>query len=682
MSTSKSRSESIAGVDTGGTFTDFVFMAPDRPPVTWKCASTPAQPEQAVLGGLQFGLDRGWLTVPFRLVHGTTVATNTLLTRSGARVALISTEGFRDAIEIGRQNRDRLYDLTPSRTEPLVERSMRFEAAERVDWRGSVLKPLDAGQMQRTLRLLAEAGAESLAVCLLFAYLNPSHELEILDLAADHGIPVSVSATIAPVQGEFERAATTVANAYVSPVLQRYLSALEAPARRLGASSVHVMQSNGAMRRPQDAARMAVHSALSGPAGGVTAAAELARATRRRKLLTLDVGGTSADLAMVADYRPQAAQDGRVAGQPLRTPMLDIETIGVGGGAIAWMDAAGALHVGPESAGADPGPVAYGRGSRITVTDAHILLGRIPHDVLLAGDTPLHGDAVARAFEDAARTAGMTPVELAQGVIDVANAEMARAIRRVTAARGFHPSGFTLLAFGGAAALHACELAELVAMREVLVPLHPGVFSALGLVQAVKLTEVVRSLPAGGTSSGTVEALDCLVNGALQQLRGQLETALAEEGISLRGLKWLATAGLRYEGQGSHIPIGITPLGMAAAISSFHRNHRRLYGFSVPDRPVEAVQVGLAVQRSRPPQWPAPHLPAVPGNPVGITRLHLGAVRDAPIYRREDLAVGQLLTGPCVLVQHDATILVMPGWDAQTDTMGNLVMRHGTEIST
>ncbi|MDE2126526.1 MAG: hydantoinase/oxoprolinase family protein [Armatimonadetes bacterium] len=676
---SKSGSESIAGVDTGGTFTDFVFIVPGRAPVTWKCASTPSHPEQAVLAGMKHAIDRGWLTAPFRLVHGTTVVTNTLLTRSGARVALISTQGFRDAIEIGRQNRDRLYDLSPSRAEPLVERRMRFEAAERVDWRGAVLNGLDIGEIRRTLKLVSELNAESLAVCLLFAYLNPSHEEQILSLAAEIGIPVSISSKVAPIQGEFERAATTVANAYVAPVLQSYLTALEPPARRLGASAVHVMQSNGAMRLPPEAGHMAIHSALSGPAGGVTAAASLARAARRRRLLTLDVGGTSADLAVVVDYRPQAAQETHVAGQPLRTPALDIETIGVGGGAIARIDEAGALHVGPQSAGADPGPVAYGRGNQITVTDAHILLGRIPHDVRLAGDTPLHVEAVARAFADAGRAAGMTPIDLATGVIEVANAEMARAIRRATAARGYHPSGFTLLAFGGASALHACELAEMVAMREVMAPPHPGVFSAWGLVQAVKLTEVVRSLPAGCSSPGPVEEMDRLVNRVLNEMRGQLESSLTADGIALRGLTWQATVGLRYEGQGSHIPIPLPTPGVGAAIARFHRSHRRLYGFSAPERNVEAVQVGLAVQRGRPPRLPKPQLPTKLARPAGTTCLRLACTHEAPIFHREELAVRQQLPGPCVVVQHDATILVIPGWVAETDLMGNLVIRHTAE---
>jgi N-methylhydantoinase A len=422
----------VAGADVGGTFTDFVLIGPEGQIRVRKRASTPHDPAESVREGLREALSAGQTQSGFALVHGTTIATNALLERRGARTALITTAGFRDVLEIGRQARSTLYALHPFRPVPLLPRESRYEVKERVDWRGEVVTPLDEAQATALLDRLAAEGVESVAVCFLYSYLNPAHERRVGTLARERGLAVSLSCEIAPEPREYERASTTAANAFVAPVMDRYLRRLGGQMREIGAGSLRVMQSNGGALSAAEAAARAIQTVLSGPAGGVVAAAQTGAEAGYPRLLTLDMGGTSTDVALLMEGRLPVVTAGMVAGLPLRTPMLDIHTVGAGGGSLARVDAAGGLRVGPQSAGADPGPVAYGRGKALTVTDADLLLGRLPADVLLAGQLPLDGARVRRYFDALAASLRCTLEEAALGIVRVVDAAMARALRHIS----------------------------------------------------------------------------------------------------------------------------------------------------------------------------------------------------------------------------------------------------------
>ncbi len=466
------------GVDIGGTFTDFVLFV-DGKLTVHKVPTTPDDHARAMLAGLaELGAAAGQGPV----VHGTTVATNALLERKGARTALITTRGFRDVLEIGRQNRPDLYALEPQKPPPLVPRELRLEVAERVDHKGRVLQPLDMASVDAAIAELQRLGAESVAVCLLFSFLYPEHEATIAARLEAAGFAVSASHRILPEFREYERTATTVANAYVSPVLNRYLTNLEAklPAE-LG--PLRVMQSNGGVITAKAAKAAAARTVLSGPAAGVVGAAYMAGLSGYTDLITLDMGGTSTDVALVPG-RLRETSEATVGDVPVRLPMLDIHTVGAGGGSIARLDAGGALRVGPQSAGADPGPACYGKGDQITVTDAHVLLGRVAPTQFLGGRMALDRPRAERLMADLAARMGMDAERAANGVLRVANAIMEKAVRVISVERGYDPRRFTLVAFGGAGPLHACELAEGLGIPRVLVPRSPGVLSALGMLAA------------------------------------------------------------------------------------------------------------------------------------------------------------------------------------------------------
>ena len=460
------------GVDTGGTFTDFVQWDGERL-LTHKIRSTPDDPSRAILAGLP--------AAARELVHGSTVATNALLERKGARTALVATAGFEDMLEIGRQNRRSLYDWLDAGRRPLVERELRFGLPERVRADGSVETALSAEAVERLASQLRQAGAESVAVCLLHSYAAPQHERMVGEALRARGFFVSLSSEILPEYREYERASTTAVNAYVSPKMAGYLGRLAASVPN--AARLRVFQSNGGSMSAAQAGAEAVRTVLSGPAGGVQGAVAVAKAAGFERLISFDMGGTSTDVAL-HDGRFEHAAETELADCPLRVAMLDIHTVGAGGGSIAWFDAAGALRVGPESAGAEPGPVCYGAGDRITVTDANLFLGRIDPERFLSGQMRLDERRARRAMAEMAQRAGVSPAELARAIIATANSNMERAIRRISVERGKDPRGLALVAFGGAGPLHACELAERLDMRTVLAPRHAGVLSALGMLTA------------------------------------------------------------------------------------------------------------------------------------------------------------------------------------------------------
>ncbi|WP_425400806.1 hydantoinase/oxoprolinase family protein [Aeoliella sp.] len=472
------------GVDTGGTFTDVVAddCATGRS-VRLKVPSTREDPSEAIATGVAQALEQLGVTAVERLVHGTTVATNALLERRGARTALVTTAGFRDLLAIARQNRPRLYDLRARRPTPLIPRELRLEVTERIDAEGAIRTPLEVAELEQVIDQLEQLGVESVAVGLLFSHVNPAHELAIARRIAERlpNVGVSMSHAMAAVPGEFERLSTTVVNAFVQPVMHEYLTRLS---QRLDAGGVHtdvmVMKSSGGVGPAATVAEKCVETVLSGPAGGVMACVDLATRTPHQNLIAADMGGTSFDVAVVTAGRESHARDTEIAGHPLRTPMLDLATIGAGGGSIAWVDAGGALRVGPQSAGAVPGPACYGRGGKLpTVTDANLVLGRLTSDSRLAGGMQLDLAASRTAFEThLAKPLGLTIDEAAAGVLRVVNASMTAAIRKITVERGIDPRVYAICAYGGAGPLHAAELADELGVRTVVVPRAPGVFSA------------------------------------------------------------------------------------------------------------------------------------------------------------------------------------------------------------
>jgi N-methylhydantoinase A len=614
------------GIDVGGTFTDLVAVDGDRL-VTAKVPSTPEDQAQGVAAVLaRAGIDPGALEA---LAHGTTVATNALLERRGARVALITTEGFRDVIEIGRQNRPSLYDLTLDRPPPLVPRELRFTVRERTGPQG-VVEPLDEASLAAAVAALAAAGAEAVAICLLFSYLHPEHEERVGAAVAEAlpGLHVSLSSRVLPEFREYERTTTTVANAYLGPALSAYLRRLEP--RPL------VMQSSGGVVDVEGAAARPAACVLSGPAGGVVGAAFVAGASGFADALTFDMGGTSTDVAAVVGGRVQQTTEAVVGGVPIRFPMVDVHTVGAGGGSIAWLDDGGALRVGPRSAGAVPGPAAYGRGGdEPTVTDADLVLGYLGDGAVLGGEVTLRRALAERAL---ARL-DLEPVEAALGVVRVADAEMTRALRLISVERGLDPRSFALVAFGGAGPLHACSLAEELGIRTVLVPAASGVLSALGLAASELRCDYLGPAAAGF---------------------GALEDAAARD---LPGARCERLVDARYHGQSYELTVPADGYEQR-----FAEEHERRYGFRMDD-PVEAVSVRLVATVP----GPRLRLRAEPGT-AGTTgrRVYVdGGWTDVPVH-----GPGTAVAGPAVVELAEAACLVRPGWAGEPDATGTLVLER------
>jgi N-methylhydantoinase A len=662
-----------AGVDTGGTFTDFVFAQGGRARV-FKLASTPADPSLAITEGLRRAArEAGASLSEIEVVHGTTVGTNALLERRGARVALVTTAGFEDVIEIGRQARPRLYDLDAEKPAPLVPRALRFGVAERVAASGEVLEPLDGAEIGRLVEEIKRAQPESVAVSLLFSFVRPEHEKKIARALADAlRVPLSVSHEILPEYREFERTSTVAVNAYLQPVMGRYLGRLSRRAKNL-----RVMQSSGGSVSARVAAVEPVRTILSGPAGGVVGAAEAARAAGFPDIVTFDMGGTSTDVALGANGEVRTTNESVVAGLPVAVPVLDIHTVGAGGGSIARVDAGGSLRVGPESAGADPGPAAYGRGRLPTVTDANLALGRFGGAQLLGGDFPLDGRRALDALSDLARVltkAGgrrVSAIEAALGVVRVVNAGMERALRVVSVERGFDTRAFTLVSFGGAGGLHAVALAQALKIPRVLIPASPGALSAIGALQSDVVRDASRTvmLDAGAP-------LDRLER-TFRELERAARASLRREGFSPARQRHERTVAARYLGQSFELEIKFKEASRVAA--AFHRAHLARYGYAREPSAVEIVSARVRsrgivekVRRARP---AARSLSRAPFSPQGFAQVHFAARPSrAAIYAREELAAGARLRTPCVVTEYSSTTLVPAEAAARVDTLGNLIV--------
>ena len=659
------------GVDTGGTFTDFILVEDGRARVH-KVLSTPDDPARAILQGLKELLE-GAPAREVDLTHGSTVATNALLTRRGAKTALVTTAGFEDMIEIGRQNRKELYNLAYKRPAPLVPRGLRFGVRERLDERGEVLVPLDARALASIARRLKARGAESVAVCFLHSYANPDHERRAAEALRKAGFFVSASSRVLPEYREYERASTACANAYVSPLMSRYLGDLGRKAR---VGRLRVMQSNGGIVSGRRAGEEAVRTILSGPAGGVVGAFEAARGAGYPDAVTFDMGGTSTDVSLLQGRIGFTAET-EVAGCPIRVPVIDIHTVGAGGGSIARRDPGGALAVGPESAGADPGPLCYGKGRDVTVTDANLFLGRLDPERFLGGRMRLDEKAAARGVALLARELGLSPLKAAEGVLRVADQHMARAIRLISVERGHDPRRFALVAFGGAGGMHACALAEVLGIPVVVVPPDPGILSARGMLTADVVKDYGRTvlLPAS-SSPGTLEKLfKPLVDHARRELR--------EEGFPRPLVERFAD--LRYLGQSYEITVPVEGRGGGKGEGGLRRRfdalHQARFGTSNPARPAEIVTLRVrAIGRvESPPATSAPRGGRDGSRARAGTRgmVFEGRKARGALYDRALLRAGDRFRGPALVSEFSGTTVLPPGWVCRVDGRGNLICEGG-----
>jgi N-methylhydantoinase A len=657
----------VLAVDTGGTFTDLLLLDGGRLQAL-KVPSTPADPAEAVLSGVH-ALVGG--SRPFLLLHGSTVATNALLERKGARVALVTNRGFEDVIEIGRQNRPQLYALVGHRLPPLVDREHRFGIAGRLGPDGEEIDPLDPAELKDLAARVR--GAKALAVMLLHSYADPTHENRVAEALAPAGVPVSVSSALLPEYREYERVSTTVVNAYVAPSVSGYLDRL---AHESGARIVRVMGSNGGTIPVERAAEEPVHTVLSGPAGGVVGALAWARRAGHGRIVSFDMGGTSTDVSLCPG-RPLHTREFQIGGVPVAVPVIDIHTVGAGGGSLARVDPGGALRVGPVSAGADPGPISYGRGGTgVTVTDAHVWLGRLPVDALLGGERGLDRDAVEPALTTLADALGGSLAETAEGVLAVADSAMERALRVISVERGYDTRDLALVAFGGAGGLHAAELAARIGAAHVLVPPHPGLLSAYGMLAAPISREASHTVLIATDSAGweeeATEVFTALSESAATQLQDELVRSDPHLAPSVVTSLWVDA---RYRGQSFELSVPADQW-----VERFHRAHRARYGYERQHTPVEAVTL-RAVAKAPGPPLEIMEIATATGEPaVQPHRIRYSGeeIAGGRVWRSE-LAAGHQLGGPLLVAEYSATTWVPPGWTLDVDRWGilHLVPQEG-----
>ncbi len=655
----------LLGVDVGGTFTDAVLID-DGSVSTAKVPTTPGDESAGVIKAIEevlgrTGAEAGDVDV---FAHGMTVGTNALLEESGARTALITTRGFADLLEIGRQDRPHLYRLCAPKPAPLVAPELRLEAEERIGPEG-VVTPLGADEPQRLAELLRERGAESVAICLLFSYLDPSHERRIAAYLRERlpGVHVSASHEVLPRFREYERGSTTVIDAYLSPLLGRYLRQLSEAAGAAGLPEPLVMQSSGGVAPAEEAARAGAWSVLSGPAGGAVGAGLLARISGDGNALGFDMGGTSCDVCLVEDGEVRRTDSREIDGRTIQLPMVDVHTVGAGGGSIGWRDPGRALRVGPRSAGAEPGPACYGRGGdEPTVTDASLLLGHLAADSRLAGGVALDVGAAETAVGGLARELGLGPLETAAGIIRVANQEMVRALRVVTVERGVDPRGFALLPFGGAGPMHAAAIASELGIETILCPRASGVLSALGLCASDRRRDTARTVMLSGAELSS------------ERIAAAVDDLIATAGAGLDRARTEVVYEMRYAGQAFELPVpGPADPDPADLTEGFERAHEERYGHRDPDGDVVLVDVRLAMVVPGPEPRPL-------AAPAGGLEKSARPVRfegewiETPVLRGEP-ALGTRADGPVVFELPEATLVLPPAWSAEVDAAGTIVAR-------
>ena len=681
------------GVDVGGTFTDFCAFDRESGVVhLHKRSSTPENPARAIATGLRELCEKFAIRPDSieRLSHGTTVATNALIQRRGAKVAMVTTKGFRDLIEIGRQTRPHMYSLQMDRPVPLVPRSMRFEVPERIDATGAPQLPLNYAALERVIDEIAASDAEACAVCFLFSFLAPAHELAARDAIALRlpNLKVCTSSEVQPEFREVERFSTAVLNAYLQPVMHEYLQTLSSDLEDLiPQASVGVYQSSGGLMSLDRARRFPVRTALSGPAAGTFGAIYTAKTARRGNVLTFDMGGTSTDVAIIHDYEAQLSFDRDVAGFPVRLPMMDVHTVGAGGGSIAWFDEDGLLKVGPTSAGALPGPACYGRGGHsLTVTDANLILGRLSCEGLVGGSMPLDLEAARAAALPVASRLGMSERAAALGIVGITTANMVRAIRAVSVERGHDPRDYALMPFGGAGPLHASEVARELGIREVVVPPAPGILCAQGLLVSDLKEEFVRTLR---LQTNALEA--GVLTLAMADLCDKARRWFESDARRFASRKLTFCFDMRYVGQNFELSVPLPSADADTDLSAppipdllqlFLASHRRMYGFDNGNDPIEIINVRLTATASTGdiPAQLRPNRGSAAIGPIGSREVCFARdiVIQTPIYRREDLASGRGITGPAVVQQLDSTTVLFPGDELIVDDALNFIIEIGS----
>ncbi len=678
------------GIDVGGTFTDIVLVDDKHKKIHYtKVLTTPKNPAQGVLNGIEKILRMANATMAdldyMVHGHGTTIGTNALIERKGAKTGLITTAGFRDVLEIARIERpdEGLYDFLVDTPEPLVPRYLRVEVDERIGSKGEVVRPLDEQSVVRAVNFLREQRVETIAVCLLFSFLNPKHELRVKEIC--HEIYpdafVSISSEICPEFREFERTSTTVINAYLQTIVERYIGNLITMLReKYGEVEVRIMQASGGAMSAETARDHAVNIVNSGPAGGAVAGAFIGKLLGKKQLMTVDMGGTSFDIGLIVDGVPRVSSEGKFEGYPVKIPAVDVHAIGAGGGSIAWIDTGSALNVGPRSAAADPGPACYGLGGDLpTVTDANLALGRLNADYFLGGEMKLYPERAHATIEKhIARQLKMSVADAAYGIVRVVNANMVKGMAGSSIQKGFDPREFTLIAFGGAGPLHACELAKDLGMRQVVIPLYPGALSAFGLVTSDIRHDYVQTI---AKPAASVEPSDlmCAYASMEQNARHQLrKEKIADNEIEIQ---W--TADLRYAGQAYELNVPVSRNGglarkdIDASIAHFHALHQQVYAYSSTNEPVDMINVRLTAI------GPVADV-KIPRRGRGDASSR-GALKDkrsvyfegcgfirVPIYERDLLQPGNIVKGPCIIEEIISSTVVIRGATAKVDAWGNV----------
>lgn len=677
-----------AGIDIGGTFTDLIVVDRASGRVTVeKTPSIPANPWEGIVDGLRH-VDGGAQLMDM-IVHGTTIGINAILERRGHLTGLITTHGFRDVYEIARHNRIETYDLFYRKPQPIVPRRHRLEVSERIDANGNVVTPLAVDDVRACVRSFRKASIDSIAVCFLNAYASPAHELEAGAIIAEDfpQATVSLSHELVRQWREYERTSTTVINAYIMPVMDDYLEKVEAGLAELGyARPFFVSQSSGGIMPVAAAKRKPVHTIMSGPAGGVVASAHVGRMSGYSNVITFDMGGTSTDVALVHDGELRVTAESEIDRHPIMVPMIAIKSIGAGGGSIAKIGTAGELLVGPQSAGAKPGPVAYGTGAtEPTVTDAHVALGRLHPEHFLGGGMGLDVDAARRQLEARiAEPLGLGLEEAANGILEVINTKMAYAVRAITLERGLNPQDFVLLAFGGAGPMHACAIARTLGIPEVIVPIVPGAFSAYGLLISDIRHDFVRTIPLATAADGVFDAIDSV----FAEMTDQAHSAMVADGADQEAMTLIPSLDLRYVGQEYTINVplpsaSLDPPGLEDIRRRFHELHDRTYGHSSTEEPTEVVNLRLAViGHVQKPEIAGiqcgPEAPAEDAH-LGDIDAHFqssGSTSLTPVYRRDYLLAGNRFVGPVIIVEKTATTIVEPGFALEVTAPGHLSMKR------
>ncbi|WP_066309594.1 hydantoinase/oxoprolinase family protein [Bacillus sp. FJAT-29814] len=678
----------MVGVDVGGTFTDVTLVDSRNGKIkNHKVSSTPDDPSRAIMKGIKEILELNDIAVEdvHYLAHGTTVATNALIERKGAVTGLIVTKGFRDLLEIGRQTRPSLYNFFEEKPAPIIPGNLRFEANERLMANGEVYKVLDDESLHKSIDALKEQGVKSVAICFLFSYLNPEHEKKAVETIKERFPEAYVSASheIVPEFREYSRLSTTALNAYLGPVMKNYMENFLNAVKEYGIpAEPYITQSNGGIISIQESVSSPLRTAVSGPAAGVVAAKNLAELTGYKNMITFDMGGTSADFSLIENGEPKISMEREVEGFPARIPMLDIHACGAGGGSIAYIDNGGALKVGPESAGSTPGPASYGRGgTKPTVTDANLLLGRLNPKEILGGRMTVDREAAERAIkEHICKHSNLTLEEATAGIISVVNANMSRAIRLISIQKGHDPRDFTLVSFGGAGGLHCSALAKELNIPRVLIPPSPGTFCSLGLLVTDVRTDYVRS----SLHEATPENM--IVSAAIfEELKEEGLKLLEKENISESKRKYELVIDMRFKGQNYEIPIPVewdelNPFGFAAITNRFQEQHEKVYGYSKKDGVMEFVNFRLtAVGQLPKAEFEKADTASVTASPIATRPVYFTEVDEPGYYEtkifvREDLKPGNKVQGPLIVEQMDTTILVLPEQSMKVDEYGNLII--------